>query len=161
MGNHTLYAIGAGVIFFISVLTLNRTMLHNFNTITESSMLLTSASIGQGIIEEAQGILFDEGIIGTSVPDVPVCFTASESLGTEGSESYPLFNDIDDYNGFVRVDSTQAGICSTVVAVGYVDSTNIDQWVSNKGFYKKMEVAIYTDVLPQPIKLHYLFCYKK
>ena len=161
MGSHMLYVIGAGVIFFTSVITLNRTMLNNFNTISESSILLTSASIGQSIIEEAQGKLFDESLYGESVPDIPACFTADGLLGTENGESYPMFNDIDDYNGLVRLISTLSGVCSTVVRVGYVDSTDVNQWISSKGFYKKMEVAVYTNALPQPVKLQYLFCYNK
>lgn len=113
MGNHMLYVIGASVIFFTSVITLNRTMLDNYYTITESSMLLTSASIGQGIIEEAQGKTYDESLINVSTPDIPICFTASDSLGTESGEHYPAFDDVDDYNGLVKLDTTKSGICST------------------------------------------------
>lgn len=161
MGNHMLYVIGAGVIFFTSVLTLNNTMLNNYNTITESNILLTAASVGQGIIEEAQGKLYDGGLLGATLPDVPICFTAAESLGTEGSESYPLFNDVDDYNGLVRSIETETVRCSVVVKVGYVDSNDVNQWINNKGFYKKMEVAVHANGLEHHVTLDYLFCYHK
>jgi len=162
MGYHIMYVIGASVIFFSSVLTLNRAVLGNFHTITESSMILTSTSIGQEIIEEAQGKLYDEVLSDSeSFYDIPVCFTADDSLGPEGGEYYPLFDDIDDYNGLTRLVSTPSGACSVAVKVGYVDSLNINQWVTGKGFYKRMEVSVYTDVNPYSIKLHYLFCYYK
>ena len=156
-----LFVIGAGVIFFTAVLSMNRALVSNYKLITENSMLLTSTSIAQEIIEEAQGKLFDESLSTSSTLDIPVCFTAPDSLGTEPGESYPVFDDIDDYNGLTRVINTISGVCSLSVKVGYVDSLNINQWDNNKGFYKKMEVNVSSNGISHNVSLKLLFCYFK
>jgi len=161
MGNHTMFVIGAAVIFFTAVLSLNRALVSNYNLITKNTMLLTSTSIAQEIIEEAQGKLFDESLSTDASPDIPVCFTAPESLGTESGESYPLFDDVDDYNELIKIVNTLSGKCSLSVKVGYVDSLNINQWINEKGFYKKMEVNVSNDANPHDVKLELLFCYFK
>lgn len=149
------------MIFFTAVLSINRAILRNCEVITESGILLTSAAIGEEIIEEANGKLFDESLSQPPSVEFPDCFTAPESLGTESGEAYPSFDDIDDYNDFTKIVNTPSGNCSLVVKVGYVDSVNIDQWVNEKGFYKKMEVEVYNNFIPNPFKFHYLFCYYK
>jgi len=161
MGNHMMFVIGAGVIFFTAVLSINSTLLHNYGLISESGILLTTSSIGQEIIEEAQGKLFDEILSVDPSPELPGYFTAPDSLGNENGEAYPLFDDIDDYNGFTKIVTTPSGNCSLVVKVGYVDSINIDQWVSQKGFYKKIEVNVFNDVVPNAVILSHLFCFRK
>ena len=161
MGNHLMLVIGAGVIFYTAVLSINRTMLRNSEVITESGVLLTASTIGEEIIEEAQGKLFDEALSLPFSADLPDCFTAPDSLGTEDNEDYPSFDDVDDYNNLIKVVSTPVGNCSLVVKVGYVDSVNVDEWVQEKSFYKKMEVEVYNNFIPEPVKLSYLFCYHK
>ena len=161
MGNHLMFVIGAGVIFFMAVLSINRTILKNYEVITESGMLLTSSGIGEEIVEEANGKLFDEALSMPALIDFPNCFTAPDSLGNESGETYPTFDDIDDYNDFTKIVNTPSGNCSLVVKVGYVDSVNIEQWVDEKGFYKKMEVKVYNNYIPNPVKFYHLFCYHK
>jgi hypothetical protein len=161
MGNNMLSVICAGVILFTAILSINRAILHNYNAISESGMLIISSSIGQEIIEEANGKFFDEVLSVNPSSDLPNNFTAPDSLGKEYGENYPVFDDIDDYNGLTKIISTSSGKCSIAVKVGYVDSTNVEQWVNQKGFYKKMEINVFNEVMPNPIKFSYLFCFRK
>ena len=119
-------------------------------------------SLGQQIIEEAKTRQFDVNI---STPPFPGSFTPFRALGHLPSESYPHFNDVDDYkeadqgNPLIINKNTARASYQIEVDVYYVDESNIDQLVNIETFHKKMTVTVKSDYISNPVVLSHVFSF--
>ena len=82
--------------------------------------------------------------------------TATES----GVAAFTKFDDLDDYNGYVRlVNTPRAENYRVEAAVSYASVTFPDSSKSTQTFCKKMTVTVTSPFFPQPVILTYAFTY--
>lgn len=155
-----LLTVGAIVVFSLVSLTVNRLVLGHTDGIYRQQAEIYAAKLAQRFIEEAKVKAFDENSIVGSPAILPNGFTDSP-LGPEASESYPNFDDVDDFNGFNTNIATNIGTMSVSISVDYVNETNLDLVVMTKTYYKKMSVTVQSDYLISPVTAHYVFAFQK
>ena len=154
-----LLVLGALMLFGVTMLSTNRYMVDQNESIIQREYEFYAISLAQSFIEEAKTKAFDANVINAS-PPVPSGFTGNGQLGPAGGEFYPNFDDIDDYNGLSLTDSTSRGSFDVDIIVGYVKETSPDLIeVSQKTFYKKMIVSVTNPYLIQPVQLDFIFSY--
>ena len=127
----------------------------------EGPLQLVATSLGQSLIEEAIGKGFDEVVLSDPPTSLPASFTPTGSLGTELGEYYPNFDDVDDFNGYSRTDTTEVGVAYTASAqVEYVDGSNPDGPAeTSPTFFKRLKVTVSSDYLSNDTVLYYLMSY--
>ena len=100
--------LGALMLFGLTMLSTNRYIADQNESIIRQEYEWYSISLAQSFIEEAKTKAFDANVINAS-PSVPSGFTPYGQLGPAAGETYPNFDDIDDYNGLALTDSTTRG----------------------------------------------------
>jgi hypothetical protein len=171
MGSNVILAIGALVTFSIILSSSNRMMTSNTKIAEQNEYYLSALSLGQSVIDEAKVKYFDENVAAvdqdgdalpivyadslsttlgregsaeTSVPAPDTLTTASPfTAASPGYRSQDKFDDIDDYNGYVRVVNTQrAHGFRLSVKVLYASVTKPDSASSLRTFCKVMYVGV-------------------
>lgn len=143
--------LGALVLFSALLPSLNGSVIYNDRTMIATNAELTAISLAQKIIGEAGTKAFDEYCV-TSRPSSPNQLTNVASLGAEGGETYPNFDDVDDYNNATIVDTTtmpsvRFNITGTVT---YVDPNSPNNDSSGKTFLKRLRVTVTSPYLVNP-----------
>ncbi len=155
-----LLTLGAIAIFGLTTLSINRLALNNSTAIVNQQVELYALNLAQRLIEEAKTRAFDENVISSS-PALPGGFTGTP-MGKGGGESYPNFDDVDDFNGLTRTENTPMGQMQITVAVNYVSEANLDSIVDpTRTFYKKMSVEVQSVALNHPVRAEYVFSFQK
>ena len=173
MGTSFLMTIGALLLLGIFTLTANGLIAQNERIAEENEYTLTSLSIAQSIIDEAKSKAFDQTTLSAPL-DSALTLTLPDNLGPEPGESVPspdslsaeeylsrsTFNDVDDYNGYVRVVNTPRASGYTVsVSVMYASPSWPDSNLTTMSFCKRMSVTVTSPHVSQPVSLHYAFIY--
>ncbi len=141
MGSREMFLVlGATVLFGVISFSATMTMLSNDQLVWENENRITALAIGQRYIEEAKTRPQFDAI--ASPMNVPADFTAPGGLGHGAGESYPNFNDIDDYNGFADTVSTSKNTFIVDIDVYYVQDSSPDVAVGFRTCYKKMDVEV-------------------
>ena len=157
---HSFLSIGALLLFSLVSLNFNSSVLSNTTVEVENKVYLTAFSLADDLIEEIKQKAFDASTIDFPTTD-PSTLTSAYSLGHGGWETYPDYNDIDDYNGFVQsVSAPHAEGYEITCVVQYVDGDDPDQIVSTQTFYKKVTVNVDSPYLRSPIQLSHIFTLK-
>ena len=155
-----LLVLGALVIFGRFSLIVNNSLLESSTRVLESEFEITAVSLLQEIIYEAGLQAFDEASVSTIPASVPAGFTAAGALGSETGESYPNFDDVDDYNGITITDSTIAGMVYTISAeVGYVSASDLVTITSTLSTLKRLNLTLSSVYLPNDINLSYVYSF--
>jgi hypothetical protein len=153
-------SIGALLLFSLVSLNFNSSVLSNTTVEVENKVYLTAFSLADDLIEEIKQKAFDAATVDFPTTD-PSTLTAAENLGHGWWETYPDYNDIDDFNNFVQtVSAPHAENYQVSCVVQYVDSDNPDQIVSTQTFYKKVTVTVDSPYLRSPIQLSHIFTLK-
>jgi len=161
MGNvQSLLSFGAMLILALSFLNFNEAVLSNSTAEIENKVVLTAFSLADDLIEEIKVRAFDAATV-----DFPTTNTASltpaGSLGPGWWETYPNFNDIDDFNNYTKtVSAPHAENYLVTCKVQYVDGDNPDNAVSTQTFYKKVTVTVSSPYMKNPISLSFIFTLK-
>lgn len=156
-----LLVIGAMVLLSVAIINVNRTNALNDIVLMESELEYTGIAIGQDIIDEARAKAFDENCVSSTPNNVPAGFTRSSKFGgMNDSENYANFDDFDDYHGMSRTENTRHGVYQVTANVNYVSETNPNSVSNNKTLYKRMNVIISSDFLPNQIQLSYVKTYQ-
>ncbi len=135
-----LITLGALILLSLVILRVNRGFLTTDSVLLDSKIDVLAVSVATSILEEANGKAFDEITDSTSINDVNLL---SSVLGPESGEVYPFFDDFDDYNGFVKIDSTNPIAKFKVICkVNYVNPTNLDDTTTSKTWHKKLTVYV-------------------
>ncbi len=157
---HSFLSIGALLLFSLVSLNFNSSVLSNTTVEVENKVYLTAFSLADDLIEEIKQKAFDASTLDFPTTD-PSTLTGAYSLGHGGWETYPDYNDIDDYNGFVQsVSAPHAEGYEITCVVQYVDGDDPDQIVSTQTFYKKVTVTVDSPYLRSPIQLSHIFTLK-
>jgi len=151
-----------GSLFLLSLVSLNfnSALLQSNTAELENKVYLTAFSLADDVIEEIKQKSFDEKTV--VFPTVnPLTLTPSGSLGPEGGEIYPFYNDIDDYNNFTRdADAPHSEKYHISTKVYYVSETNPDIKSSTQTFYKKVDVTVSSPYLNNNVVLTFVFTHK-
>ena len=160
MNSNSLLSMGALIILALSSLNFNSSILETSSVEIETKVALTAFSLADDVIEEIKGKSFDE----TTKPfptTNPNSLTSADSLGPETGEAYKDFDDIDDYNGFVKtVSAPHAENYHIDCLVQYVNGDDPDQVSSTQTFYKKVTVTVTSPYMREPVLLSFIFTLK-
>ena len=153
--------LGALIFFSMTSLSVNRFCLDNNEVMMKSEFDYFAISLAQGIIEEVKTREFDSAIVFGTAHTIPDDFTYP--LGPRNDESYPNYNDVDDYNGLnltVTADTNGPKVDYNVsVSAGYVEAYDIDTFVSHKTLHKKVVVTVTSDYISAPVILSHVYSY--
>jgi hypothetical protein len=174
MGNAFLLTLGALIILSLFTLTANGLINDNMTAAEQNEYYLTALSLGQSLIHEAKTKSFDQ-VTDTSAVLSPLSLTPVSLLGPESGEFIALpdsgglatgyhsstaYNDVDDYNGYVRIVNTPRAEGYRVTSyVQYASPTWPDSASGVATFCKEMTVTITSPYLSQPVIVQYAFFY--
>lgn len=146
-----LMVLGALLLFSLMLPSLNQTILYNDRTLWATNSELAAMSLAQKVIDEAGSKAFDVVCL-TSHPQTPSQMTAPGSLGPAPGETYPNFNDLDDFHGVTILDSlTLPSILFFISGqVTYVNPANPAQDVGYQTFLKRLRVTVTGPYLVNP-----------
>ena len=114
----TLLTIMAMLMLSRLILSVNTNTAQNGASIEMAAYRITASSLGFSIIEEASGLAFDQASVASNITATS---QLSTTLGPETGEVYPNFNDFDDFNGLVKIDTVaNSAVFKTTVVVQYV-----------------------------------------
>jgi len=156
-----LLVLGAMTLLSITMLSVNRVLVEQERASMEGAFQLVATSLAQQVIEKAIGKGFDEVVLSDPPTALPDSFTTAGSLGPEAGESYPSFDDIDDFSGYIRTDTTDAGVAYPMNAqVEYVDGSSPDGPAeTSPTFFKRLKVTVSSPYLSNDTVLYYLVSY--
>jgi hypothetical protein len=155
-----LLLLGAITVFGAAALNVKRFIVDQDESMLRRQFEIYAVSLAQSFIEEAKVKNFDANVTDPSSPD-PNDFTNPPALGPETGENYASFNDVDDYDGFSKTDSSGLGEFNVAIQVGYVQESNPDVVVNAKTFYKKLTVTVTHYFLEAPIALNNIWGYRE
>ena len=164
MGNvQSLLSFGAMMVLTLSYLSFNESVLSNSTTELENKVVLTAFSLADDMIEEIKVRAFDAATINFPTTN-PSSLTPAGSLGKGSWETYPNFNDIDDFDWFYdnpkKINAPHAESYDVRCRVRYVDPDNPDQVVYTQTFYKKVVITVSSPYMKKPISLSFIFTLK-
>ena len=147
--------IGAILLFSILAYSTNSAILNSTDRNLQLGYLNAAVSVTQSCIGEIRSKAYDEKTITKTITDN----SFSATLGTDG-ETYPNFDDIDDYNGYVfkDIDTKYAGKYKSSVKVTYVDPSSLAT-SSTPTKMKKIVVSTYSKNLSDTLKMNYYSSY--
>lgn len=149
-GIQSLLTIGAMILLALVSLRFNSTMLSSQSADLDSKVYLTAISLADNIIEEAKTKAFDVNTIDFPTTN-PATLTSPSGLGPKYGETYPNFNDFDDYNGLkLTITAPYFETYHINCTVTYVNGNNPDQVSSTQTFYKKLTVTVTSPYLGSP-----------
>jgi hypothetical protein len=112
---------------------------------------ITATSLGTSAIEAASALAFDQASVDTFITADRINeLTPSGQLGPDpGETTQAMFNDVDDYNHFSRIDTIpNSAIFKTAVSVSYVNvGANQVSVTTGKTFNKLITVYVTSDFL--------------
>jgi len=154
MGQSLLSIAAMLLLAFIS-LNLNSSILETTTFEIENKVALTAFSLADDLVEEIKQKAFDEKTIDFQAIAVNQ-LTTVESLGKDGAEAWPNFNDIDDYDSYSKpISLPHAEGYMVTCKVNYVSSEGAD--LSAQSYYKKVSVTVSSLYLKRPILISFIF----
>ena len=127
----------------MTVLNFNKGSLNTQDALIYNKEFILATTIAQSMLEEISGKAYDEKAIGNPIYSAN---DFSNDLKADGGESYPNYDDIDDYNGFTKTDSIpQMGVFDIIVEVNYF--TDALAATSAKTFNKNVTIKVASDAL--------------
>jgi len=170
MGYRELFLVLASVVLLsLLMLQINTNTVEGSEALQQLQLEHTAVAMAQQFIEEAKSKKFDANVGVIPPSAMPGGFTPWNSLGHGWWESYPNFNDVDDYHNFNRTiyvngttfnPNATSGIPFTVnIQVHYVSDANPDASVSSNTFFKRMRVTVTSSWIPSSIVVKHVFSY--
>ena len=162
MGNNQFLAIGAMALLALISLRFNGTLLENKTTEIENKVYLTAFSLADDLIEEIKQKAFDEETVEwRAIPEdqlTPVSNFAPQVRDAGETENPSTWDDIDDYNGYVKQISTpHVENYSVSSTVDYVSASNPDITSSTQTYFKRITVRVASPYLSHPVRLSFVF----
>jgi hypothetical protein len=151
MGYRELFLVLLSVVLLTTLMVqINASTNESRDALFELEIAHTAASIAQQYLEEIKSKQFDalSSVIPTS--SMPGGFTAWNSLGHGWWETYPNYNDVDDYHGFTRTHYLNGIDYSVAIQVHYVRDTAPDAAYNDETFFKRVTVTVTSSYLTDP-----------
>lgn len=151
-----LITIGALMLLSLVILRVNNNFLSTNTVLMENKFGVLAVSLGTSVLEEAKGKAFDENTDSAAVTDL----TELSAIGPETGETDPLFNDFDDFDGLVRVDTTLPSAPFRIECeVDYINPNNPDGVSASKTWHKKLTVTVTSDFMQDTVTLSSIYSY--
>ena len=108
----TFLTVGSLILLSFLIMNMLRNMGQYEDVYTETRTMLEALALTTSLIEEASQLPFDEvSWDSTKLSKTLTDFTSPLNLGPDAGETdYTLFDDFDDYDGYVRTDTTVQSI---------------------------------------------------
>lgn len=144
----------------VLILNVNQSQNTHSSTVLFNESVISASALAQSMLDEIQSRAFDENTI-VSAADAVTDLTVNASLGPDGGESNSTqFDDVDDYDGYGRVDTlTRLGTFNTAVDVYYVTKANPSASSGSRTFVKRIDVFITNAYLADTVKFNHLIAY--
>lgn len=144
------------IILSTVIIITNRSSIDLQDERIEARNLYQSVNAAKNLFEEIKSKIFDEKII-SMISINRDSLTPNSLLGPD-NETYPQFDDIDDYNGFTKELYLEGGKTYTLrVQVNYVNENNPDFLSSTPTFYKLVTVICLDQNQNKKIELKQIF----
>lgn len=154
-GFQSFLAIGAMALLAMVSLRFNTNVLQNSSTEIENKVYLTAFSLADDLIEEMKQKAFDEKTIDFQAINATQ-LTPTGALDKESGESWPNFDDIDDYNNYSRpISLPHAEGYQVTCYVNYVDANGNKSL--NPTYFKKVLVKVNSKYLSHDLTLSFIF----
>ena len=162
----TMLTMGAMMLLSFLVLRFNSIHLTSAQASYNSKFGIVATSLANSLIEEAKDKAFDEVALDSTIT-ITSANNFSTTLGKDGGEIYPAFDDFDDYNNLFYLDTlslknpqtgapTSFEIRSTVE---YVSDLSPDVKSGSKTYHKKMTVSVFSSAMMDTVKLTTIFSF--
>ena len=146
-------SIGAIILLSLASLSFNSAVLQNTTLETENKVYLTAFSLADDLIEEIKQKAFDEKTIDFQAINVN---QLTYPPNKESGEVWPYFDDIDDYNNYIKPVSLPHAEGYTVSCIVNYSTANGDE-IYVRSFYKKVTIKVTSDFMSSPLYLKYVF----
>jgi hypothetical protein len=158
----TLLVMGAMVLLSIAVLSANRIILDRTNSGYQTQAIFDAVPIAEAKLDEIRRKAYDEKSINKRIYDA-ANFTQPAYLGKDAGETTTVdYDDIDDYNNdSVKVSTPVLDNFWVVSRIRYMSESNPDQVSSSSTFFKQITVTVYHYSMPIPIKMSFLYVYRR
>jgi len=170
MGYQNLFLVMASsILLTLLIVQINTHNVEGSEALQQMELTHTATAIAQQFIDEARSKKFDAqaGMIDPAA--MPGGFTPWNNLGHGNWETYPAYNDVDDYHNFnqtvyvtgTAIDSVSTnGIPFTVaIQVQYVSAAKPDSAVLMNTFLKRVTVTVSSSWLPHSVTVKQVFSY--
>lgn len=168
--NNTFLTLAAFVLLSTIMVGFFRNLARSGDSVVDSQSGIAELTLATTYMELAQGLAFDEVTVDSFITTAQI--NALKSPGSLGLENPPpsgepteagfgSFDDIDDLNSFVIVDSSfkgSSGVYKTSFAVVYVNPANISQTSGTRTFVKRVDMSIWRISPPAVDTLKHSVC---
>jgi hypothetical protein len=152
----------ATVLLGTTILSLNRSSIQHGSILQQTEVGVYGVSIATSIVEEAQGMAFDEKTVDDAVTNTS---GLSSSLGPEtGETTSPVstsnFDDFDDFNGLDQ-DLNVQGVDRFRVraSVVYINPATPNSAASGRTWHKRLNVVVTSTASHDTIRTSFIFSY--
>lgn len=158
-GQTLLVTIGL-VLFTIFVLTVYRTTTSRFAFAIANEALVSGSALAQSLIEDISQKSFDEKTKNQVIKTTDSLTLPSQLGPDQGETNISLFDDVDDYKNYVRIDTLQRlGTFRTTVDVFYVPPGNTDLVSNQRTFFKRININVTNNFIRDTIKMYRVVAY--
>ena len=152
-GVQTMLVLAALTLLSVLVLSMNRAKLMSDEQLSQAEYVMAATAVGQTLINDIGTKAFDAATATDDFAELS-SFTAPSALGHGWWESYPNFNDVDDYNRLSTTVSTpRAGDFRLSCRVHYVQPSQPDIPVNIRTRTKRVVVSVSSPFLTRPVTL--------
>jgi MSHA pilin protein MshD len=152
-----LLSLGALILLSSMVLRFNRSLLTSDEVMYNAKFNVLAASLCTSVIEEARGKAFDQNTDSAAVSNVS---QLSTTLGPDFGETYKNFNDFDDFNNYIKADSTMPSAVFFVTSkVTYIEATNPIKITTSKTWHKMITVTVMSSSMKDPVTISSTYSY--
>ena len=148
--------LGAMVLLSIVILRVTNNFMNTDVLLMESKFGVLAVSLATSVMEEATGKSFDE----ESDSGTVLTLGDLSSIGPDPGEAYPNFDDFDDYDGLVKIDSSMpSAIYKVECNVNFVNPANLNGISAAKTWHKRLTVRVTTPSSPDTIEMKTIYSY--
>ncbi len=153
----TLLAVGAMILLSVLILRVNGSFLTTGTTLMDTKFDVLATSIATSLIEEISSKAFDNYTASNPTTNVN---DLSSTLGPEMGETYDTYNDIDDYNGYTKIDATMpSAVFKATCKVNYVNPNDLDHSTTSKTWYKKITISVSSISMADTVTISTVYSY--
>ena len=151
MGYRELFLVLLSVVLLTMLMVqINASTNESRDSLQELEIAHTAASVAQQYLEEIKSKQFDALSSILPAASMPNGFTAWNSLGHGWWETYPNFNDVDDYHNFARTQNVNGVDYNVTIKVHYVRDSAPDVVYNDETFFKRVTVTVTSSYLTNP-----------
>ena len=139
--NQLILVLGSFILLMMLTVSVDNAVSYKTMETYQVQSIIVATTLAQGLVQEISLKEFDQNTIGIPV-DTLDNLTAPSLLGKEYGETVATFNDLDDYQDYVRYDTVANGYFTSTVSICYVQPGNLETASAVPTFYKKVSVTV-------------------